>query len=285
MSVAPSSIIFINSRQRVTGSPYDFYINFNNDLIKCPQGHYMQLSVQQASINRSWYSIQSGYNTFRITDTSGEDTLITIPVGYYNAIDVRATLQSLLPSWVIAYDRKINKLSFTRPIDGKTSYSFVMPSSVIADLLGFRITDTPTFTIATPTIQSYIPIKVNADSSIYIHTNIPRQKMSAFDNINPMIQESDVLCAISIQSAPFDNIVFSKNNGAEFAYNVLAPSIHAMRIYVTNEQGIPLQLPYDWDLTLGIDYLPIEQDKSVKILEDIKDYIKLGLMHHLDTSQ
>jgi hypothetical protein len=131
MSVSPSTVIFINSRNRVSGEPHDFYINFNNDLIKCPQGHYMQLSVEQASINRCWHSIQSGHNTFRITDTSTGDALITIPEGYYNAIDARTTLQALIPIWVITYDRKLNKLSFTRPINGITSYSFVLPSSVI----------------------------------------------------------------------------------------------------------------------------------------------------------
>jgi hypothetical protein len=139
--------------------------------------------------------------------------------------------------------------------------------------------------IHVPTIKSTNPIKVNADSSIYIHTNIPRQKMSALDNVNPTIMESDVLCAIAIQSSPFDNVVFSHNNGADFIYNVLAPSIHSMRIYVTNEQGIPLRVPYDWDITLGIEYIPIESDPSTKILQDIKDYIKLGLMHNLDTSK
>lgn len=284
MSVTPSTIIYINSKNRTSGNPWDFYLNFNDNLIKAPKDHYIQLSVQQVSINRSWYSIQTGYNTFNVTDTSGGNQTITIPVGYYNATDLRSTLQALLPSWTITYDKKINKYSFTRPTNGIVSYSFVIPSSVIGDLLGFNTTETPSFTSIAPTVISSKPIKVNADTSIYIHTNIPRQKLSAIDNINPTLSESDVLCSIAIQSAPFDNVVFAHNNGADFLYNVLAPSIHQMRIYVTNEQGTPLQLAYDWDMTLSITYIPISDNtnKMTKILNDIKDYIKLGLLHNLD---
>jgi hypothetical protein len=285
-SVLPSTLIFINSKSRLSGTPYDFYLNFNNELIKAPKGCYIQLNVEQASINRSWYTIQSGYNTFVIDNVGGSTTTITFPVGYYNAADIRTLLQQTMPTWTFSYDKKTNKLTFTAPTDsgswtGITQRKFIFTNGSISDMLGFDQTETPTFTQASPTIISSKPIKVNDDASIYIRTNIPRQKLSALDNISTIIKESDVLCSIPIQSAPFDNVVYSKNNSANFSYNVLAPYIHGCRIYLTNEQGTPIQVPYDWTLTLSVSYTPYQTNNDTPILKDIRDYIKLYLLHNV----
>jgi len=282
--VSPTTLIFINSKNRVSGTPYDFYINFNNELIKAPKGHYIQLSVEQVNINRSWYSIQSGYNTFSITDNLGGNTIITIPIGYYNASDIRTTLQSLMPTWTITYDKKLNKFTFTSPsfTGGITWRKFVFTTSAVSDLLGFGSTETPQFTSGVPSIVSTNPIKVNIDNSVYVRTNLPRQKYSALDNINATIMESDILCALPIQSPPFDNVVYTKNNSANFEYNILAGSIHSMRIYLTNELGIPLQVPYDWTMTLGIEYLPFEVDDATPVLESIRDMIRLFMLNNMD---
>lgn len=281
MSKDPNTVIFINSKQRISGVPWDFYINFNDNLIKAPKGCYIQITVEQASINRSWYSIQSGYNTFQITDNLGGNQTITIPIGYYNATDLRTQLQSQLTTWTITYDKKLNKYTFTAPAftGGITWRKFVFTNSSVSDLFGFDQTETPQFTSASPSVVSSKPIKVNEDNCILVRTNLPRQKMSALDNLNRTIVESDVLCSIPIQNAPFDNIVYDKNNSCDFVYNVLSPTVHGLRIYLTNEQGIPLQVPYDWWLVLSIDYIPYAQDDSKPVLENIRDMVRLFMLH------
>lgn len=287
MIVQPSTVIFLNSKQRVSGTPYDYYINFNNELIKAPKGHYIQFSVLQASINRSWYSIQEGENTFQITTNIGGVQTVTIPVGYYNAIDLRVQLQSTLPTWTFLYDKKINKFTFTAPNDwvGIAWRRFIFSNSSISDLFGFDQTETPTFTQATPTVVSSKPVKVNEDQAILIHTNLPRQKFSALDNTSKNIVESDVLCALPINSAPFDNVVYTRNSLDDFTYNVLAHVVHSMRIYVTNEQNTLLRLPYDWQMTLQVKYIPYEQDSNKFVLENIRDMIRLFMLNQMDFSK
>lgn len=279
-TLRPTTFLFINSKNRLSGNPWDFTINVNNELIKAPKDHYMRISVEQASINRSWYSIQEGLNTFNIVNHLNVSTTITIPVGYYNASDVRAQLQSLMPQWVITYDKKLNKFNFTRPNDGITSYRFVFTNSSIADLMGFNQSEQPTFTIGNPTLPSSKPIKVNEDSAVYVHSSITRQRFSALDNINPTVTESDVLCCIPIQTAPFDNVIFTRNGMGDFTFNVLVPSIHQIRFYLTNEQGTILQVPYDWTCVLSMQYIPFNDDETKPVLKQIRDYIQYFILHN-----
>jgi len=286
MSVAPSTIIFLNSKNRISGTPYDYYINFNNELIKAPKGHYIQFSVVQVSINRSWYSIQEGYNTWKVDIGGGSFFTVTVPVGYYNAFELRAVLQQTLPTWTFTYDKKVNKFTFTAPSDagswaGITERKFVFDNNSMSDLFGFDEWETPTFTQAQPTVVSSKPIKVNEDQSILVHTNLTRQKFSALDNTTQTISESDVLCAIPINSAPFDNVVYNRSSSDDFTYNVLSPTVHGMRIYITNEQNTFLKVPYDWTLTLQVKYVAFDANENTRLLHDLRDYARLLLLQNL----
>lgn len=280
----PTSLIFITSKNRISGTPWDFNINFNNELIKAPKGHYIQLSVEQVSINRSWYSIQEGYNTFDFVNNIGGFMRVTLPPGYYNAADLRAQLQSQIGHiFTITYDKKVNKFTFTAYnfSGGVTWWKFGFTIESVAQMFGFNLTDSPMMTVASPTVVSSKPIKVNEDANILIRTNLPRQRFSGIDNLKPTFIESDILCSIPILSAPFDNVVFSRNSITNFTYNILAPTIHGVRIYVTNEDDVFLKMPYDWTMTWSIKYLPYNTDDTKPILENIRDMMRLFMLQTL----
>lgn len=284
MSIQPASFIFINSKNRINGNPWDFTINFNNELIKAPKGHYIQLSVEHVSINRSWYSIQEGYNTFDFTNSNGGFMRVTLPPGYYNAADLRAQLQSQIGHiFTILYDKKVNKFTFTAYdfSGGVAWWRFGFTVESIAQMFGFNLTDSPIMTVASPTVVSSKPIKVNEDANVLIRTNLPRQRFSAIDNLNTSFVESDILCAIPILSAPFDNITFSRNGNTNYTYNILAPTIHGVRIYVTNEDNVFLKMPYEWTMVWSINYLPYNSDDSKPVLENIRDMIRLFMLQTL----
>lgn len=283
-AINPTTMIFINSKNRLQGTPYDFTINFNNDLIKAPKDCFIQLNVEQVSLNRSWYSIQEGLNTFDITNSNGGYIRITLPPGYYNAADLRVQLQTQLTGFIISYDKKLNKFSFTA-LDfsgGVVWWKFTFTVGSISDMFGFNQTEIPTMTLANPTVVSTKPIKVNADASVVIHTNIPRQKLSALDNFaQQTITESDVLCVVPINAPPFDNIIYNRNNTCDFTYTVLAPAIHGLRIYITNEQNTVLKLPYDFNMTLSVQYIPFSPDDAKPVLEDMRDMMRLYMLQNV----
>jgi hypothetical protein len=78
--------------------------------------------------------------------------------------------------------------------------------------------------------------------------------------------------------------VYTKNNNAEFKYNVLAPVVHSMRIYLTNEQNTPIKVAYDWLLTLSVKYVPIQAKDKDTTLKDIKGLMQLFALHTLPSN-
>lgn len=287
--MSDNTIIFLNSSNRLTGSIHDFTINFNDLLIKAPKNHYIQMNVEQVSINRSWFTIQNGFNTFTLTNNLNNNTLITITEGYYNALDLRTTLQSQLPQFTVTYEKLTNKFIFQcNDFTGITNRRFIFNNNTIASLLGFNKDETPTFTPASlpgtsinNTIKSSKPIKVNEDACIYIRSDINKQSLASLENIGLDIKESDIICSIPVEAAPFDNVIYNRNNNSNFTFNILTPSINKVRFYITNELGVPLIIPYDYSFALSFKYIPYDttNNKTIKLLNDIKDYIKLYLLH------
>jgi hypothetical protein len=271
-----TQVVFINSKQRVSGSSYDFHINLNDGLLKAGKDEYMRITLAEATINRSWYSIQEGDNSFIIRDNT-TDITITLPTAYYTAIDIRSTLQGLMPSWLITYDRRTNKFTFTRPTDNKTYYKFVF-SNTLNEMLGFSEDEEPTFTVATPTITSSNPVRVNAENAVFIHTDLPRGKMSSLDNhslTRRNFKESTIFASIPIQCAPFDNIVYSMNSSI-YSYSVVAQDINNIRVWITDENERVLKLPFDFSFVLlVVEHIPKSKQDSVK---DIKDLLSLMVL-------
>lgn len=271
-----TQVLLINSKQRIAGTPYDFQVNINDGLLKCAKGEQMRVTMAEATINRSWYSIQDGENDFIIRDSDNNDTTITFPTAYYTAIDVRTTLQGLMPTWSITYDRKTNKFTFTRPADSKTFYKFIF-SNTLNEVLGFGETEQPTFTIANPTVTSTNPIRVNAENAIFIHSNLPKSKMSCLDNhnlTNKAFKESTLLAKIPIETPPFDNIVYNMNSPI-FSYTISASDIYNIRFWITDENERVLKLPFDWSCTLLVEHSQANKTDSVK---DIKDLLSLMVL-------
>jgi hypothetical protein len=274
-----SQIVFINSKQRLSGTPYDYIINFNDGLLKADKKGYMQLTVVEATINRSWYSIQEGANSFNILDKNDNVTTITFPVAYYNAIDLRSALVGLMPTgWEVTYDRKTNKFRFryTNMQQGDM-FKFVFSNS-LNEVLGFHDGESPFVTIDNDTIVSSVPIRVSEENAVVIHTDLPRRKFSSIDNHdknNKSFKEATVLAKIPIEVQPFDNIVYVMSSPT-FVYDLTANSISTVRVWVTDENDRKLILPHDWSMTVKIEFKKYD-DNSDPML-DVRDYLKLMVL-------
>jgi hypothetical protein len=273
-----SQLVFVNSKQRLTGQPYEFTLNFNDGLLKAEKGCFMRLTVEEATINRSWYSIQEGSNSFDLVDSYNNITPIVFPIAYYNAVDIRTTLAGLLPAgWTTTYDRKTNKFTITRGNDSTPSYKFVFTNG-LNEVLGFRAGEEPTYTIANPSVTSTIPIRVNEENAVCIHSDMPRSKFSSMDNhdtSNKSFKESSIICKIPIQCAPFDNVVYLVQSPM-FVFDITANNISTVRFWVTDENDRVLQLPYDWSMTFNIEHIAVSSGREP--LEDMRDYLKLMVL-------
>jgi hypothetical protein len=92
-----------------------------------------------------------------------------------------------------------------------------------------------------------LPVKLNRENSIFIHTDLPTLKYASVDNMqDSQIFESNILLKIPIQAALFDNIVFVSNGNDNYSFFLSSKQINSLHIWVTDETSRNLILPYDW---------------------------------------
>lgn len=272
-----SQLIFINSKNRVRGDKNDFYININDGLVKTEtKDDILQFSIVDAVISRSWYSIQSNNNTFQVLNiTDNITTTYDIPEGYYNVTTLLSVIKGLLPLWVITYDKQTNKYVYQPPNNSK-QYKFIFLEVATSYLFGFDTTEQPLASYASP-LTSTNPVKVNAETSVIIHSDIPKIKNSCIDNISSTkFFNSDIVCVIPINASPFDNIVYSNQND-NYTFTLSSKSLNMVRFYLTDEFNRSIQVPFDWTMTIKIEY--IKEDNYIKeTVGRIADYIKYALL-------
>ena len=85
------TIISFNSKDRIAGTNS----SFQNIPVDLGTNKYDAVCLMSASIPKSYYNMPSGYNTFTLTENS-VSTIITIPVGSYNKLNLAIVLSTLL---------------------------------------------------------------------------------------------------------------------------------------------------------------------------------------------
>jgi hypothetical protein len=184
-------------------------------MVKAEKNQKIKVIAVDASINRSWYTVDSTNNTFQVF-SNGVTVTYTIPIGYYDVNTLKAQLNVLLVGWTVTYLSLTNKYMFTSLNNGHV-YEFLFANRC-CELLGFLITDTPMLNFSTP-LTSYLPVKLNRENSIFIHTDLPTLKYAYIDNMqNSQFFESNILLKIPIQAAPFDNRVFVSNGNDNYSF-------------------------------------------------------------------
>ena len=272
-----SQLLNINSANRVSGTPYDFFVNITNGLVMCEKHETMKMIVIDCCINKSWYTIDSSNNSFLLKTVrvgGGYRTVpYTIPVGYYDVLQLRYELSVLLVGWTIAYSSTTNTYTYTPPNNGDTYTLFFQNNA--CELMGFNITETPSGSYSSA-FTSSIPIKVNLENAVCVHCDVSKVNNACVDNFSGQgFVDSDLLIKIPIQSDAFQNIVYQSQGNDNISYDLSLKCLHTMRLWVTDENQRPLQLPYDWTICLKIEF-DRETDLSMNdMVEDIKDDLRL----------
>jgi hypothetical protein len=266
-------MLYINSKNRYIGTPSDFYVTIPNNMINLlDRKGRIKFTVMDAIINRSWYSIQENNNTFTVSDGT-TSTEYNIPVGYHSVKTLKTVLQELLVNWTITWDKYTDKCTFKPPNNGKVyTLSF---NDASCELFGFKQNDTPSGTYSSPIVSGY-PLKVNRESAVLIHADIPKLENSVVDNIlQSDFYESDVIIKIPIDVAPFDNLIYMANGTDLYSFVSSASNINEIRFWISDEHNRRLEVPYDWTLTMRIEYIYDDEPTGVHTnIERIRDYLK-----------
>lgn len=268
MGAARTQLLYISSRNRKRGAaadqPYDFHLQLEHGIIKLDKPGVITVTVLDVVMPRSWYNVNSNNDTFYLNDSEGWVTL-SLNHGSYNVYQLRQEIERALKllngSWAVSFDKITNKYTFHPPAyDSITPWTLSFPATTHAthELFGFAQTEQPAGTGATP-FTSTMPVKVNPESAVLIHANLPKVKYTVADNMHTvggkaLFTESDVLMKVPVTVAPFDTVVYTAQGADLVSFELSTHQVHDLHVWVTDEFNKPLMLQHDWTMTLKLDY-------------------------------
>lgn len=230
--ITDRKIFYIDSSKRLSGNNSDFTY-----LIDTRGDNYQYVVVLQANIPKSYYLVESGYNTFYLQE-GNVNILITVPPGNYTRSSMKSTLVLILNEKSINnFIYRIDIPKVNEPDDGKYTFNVENPMVAVKfifgdflyEALGFNKNSTNVF--INQKLKSTNVIKLQIEDSIYIHSDLCT---NGNDNI---LQE-----IFTVNSPDFGNIVFRTPSVAAYSKKVLHNVSNTFRFYITDEKEQPIEL-------------------------------------------
>ena len=258
-SVADSIQIFMNSAHA------DTYLDTTNancvfllPYITAPTGHYLHISVVNATIPYSFYNINKYNNNINYTEFNGNvivnSNYYELPYGNYNAYQLCKMVSTLLPNMVCTYDVLYNKFLFDNSVNAfrfDETYSFggvhlltsrellglsLNPVYNISPIVGYRLT-------------SYRPINLASIRCINIITNYNCGNVSILEENN-----FNTLCSIPVIAQPNSLVYYENSNN--FSTNLYIGEFNNISIRLTDQDGNQIDLNGQYfNMTLQIDVM------------------------------
>jgi hypothetical protein len=256
---------YINSKNRLSGTDSNFSFN-----LEIPQNQdYDKVVVLQASIPKSYFLVESGYNTFQLQEDTSAVT-ITIPVGSYTRRSFQTTLQQKLRSYsphgyvyTVSYpntsqDADTGKFTYSVTGNGLIQPKFIFTTN-LNEQLGFDRNSTNSF--VANTLDSQNVIKLQAEDTLYLHSDLVA---NGTDNV---LQE-----------------IFANSNPSYSSINFLNPCPNEYSKQITNSNGATYNFYLtSEDPTEVIDLngqnlqIVLMMYKENNIFNTIKDFIKYSV--------
>ncbi len=236
MSLAPNYFVYVDSRKRIGGTGSDSNFSYNMNLP--PDIKYNRVTVIDLLCPKSYYLIQSGYNTFQLQEDN-TIVIITVPAGCYLLNSFKTQISSLLNTYSPnGWTYSMSYPASTGPDTGMWTYivsnNFSQPSLIFNNLLfepfGFLSGSTNTF--ITNSLTSTCVIKLQAEDRLILHSYLVK---------NP--SNDDVLLSFnSTRSVNYSSITYI-NYAPEFtAKAIKTDNSNSAHFYLTDENGVTLDL-------------------------------------------
>lgn len=273
MKLVKSQTLFIQSKNRVSGgSTFNFDIHIPENYVSCSSEQLLKITLMNFSTYRSWYTINTGYNTISFKNlVTLATTVVIIPAGNYNYKVLASTINSLYPATVCSWNSYTNKLTFTFTQNHEVSFPdlsyMVLGFNQGAVLQGTTITSQ---TVIKPTVADHICIHLK-DVTPYLTFNL--------DNLagNGM-NVSDVIMAMTVTTQPFDLVVW-RNTNDEFMLTIKEKKLNSLRFYFTDFDNNALTYLPESQLVLRVDTYDLKEDETLRsALEDIAKYTRLSFI-------
>ena len=206
-----------------------------------PDGYHIYLSINNATIPYSFYSINNTNNYISLLNTTTSIyTSFTIPIGNYNINQLIVLLNNNLIGYTFYYNSINNKIV----ISNNNPFQ-LLNVSTCATLLGFiknLSINSSGLILTSPNCIDLFPINI-----IYIESNLLTYNINK-SNIN----NQSLLCAIPVYTQPYSLIQYHNYNG--FRCNLFTNRINRITLKLIDEYGIPIDLNgCHFNMTIQID--------------------------------
>jgi hypothetical protein len=255
-------IVYINSENRVSGTDSNFTYNLN-----VTSTEYDHICALQISVPKSYYLVQSPFNTFTLNE-DGDTVEITLDPGNYTRQSLKTILTNVLNqespngwTYAVTYptssEAETGKLIFT--VTGNTGLQpqFIFTTNLYK-VLGFD--DNSTNVFVGDELESTNVINLQRESTLFIHSNIVANPT---DNILQEIYSND--------TSEFSPISYQCLN-VEASSKPLSNIPSSANFYLTDEAGTPINLNGQ---NMLITLMLYKKESMTKLLKNV---LKLELL-------
>lgn len=287
--------VYINSHDRTSGTDANFTYSINLR----PNNRFDRITLLKCGIPKSFYNVQSPYNTFVLTEV-GVNATITVPVGNYTRTSFQTVIQSLLnsnsphgytyavsiPTIASAADTGMYTYNVSVNSSNQPTFDFTASTTYIYELMGFAKNTKNTF--SGNVLTSTTVINMQPLSTIQVHCNLVSNEVMTGNN-------TDILQTVyaTAGSSSFSNIVWICPDADAYSQRLSSGTSNILSIKLTDEDGFDINLNgvnmqldiLFWHRIEGLDllanfirYFTItapelkEQKKPIEIEEDEIDY-------------
>lgn len=241
-SATDSIQLYLNSGYADTKVNNDTSICFYNfPQITIPDGHYIYLSLQNAVIPYSFYSINENNNKLIILSNS-ITTTITIETGNYNINQMIVGLKAQLG---VLYNITYNVLKNKITIVNSTNEFTILTTGTLNHALGFS-TSFNTVSVAR-SVTSESCVNLNSIRAINIEIDMPTYNINVAQKLN-----QNILATIPVVTQPFGMINYTNNNN--FRINMFMDKMESIKIKLLDNMNNLLNMNnVNYQMTLQID--------------------------------
>ena len=209
--------------------------------IEIPDGHHIYLSLQNATIPYSFYSISSSDNTFSWGLDGSGVTTYTIPEGNYNVTQIIDVMRSIMGlAYTVSFSSITSKITITH-----STNNFIIYAGTFNHIIGFsKSTNTTSVGL---TLTSRDCVNLNQIRALNIEVNFPTYNVNVAQPNN-----GNIMCTIPVYVAPFSIIsYFNQNN---FRTNLYVNKLDQIQIKIfDNESRLVNMNGINYQMTLQID--------------------------------
>jgi len=256
MSLKRSHTLYLNSKYRDNGTPYQYTISLPEVIQSDPNFERFKISLHSFSTYNEWFIVKEGANTIRVDGIS-----YTIPEGNYAYQRLAKAIQTVIPNSIVSWNMETNTMSFT----------FTSSKTLNFDDIGITLGFTPNTDYTGTVITSQAVMNPYADPYLMIHLqNIsPLAEHLVFSNHTGEVRVASILAKVLINASPFQLITYQQVLEGEGIWTA-ENSMGQLEILITDSQGRPFIDMPDHSFALTIESVDVDDFDMKDLVEEVK---------------